>query len=80
MSESTSRKWLRRAAVALLLLVLGAALLWWLGRPKPVTVLTAAVGRGTVEATVANTRAGTVEACRRAKLSPISAATSSCWR
>jgi HlyD family secretion protein len=34
-------------------------------------VLTAIVGRGTVEATVANTRAGTVEACQRTKLSTI---------
>jgi len=71
MSESTSRKWLRRAAVALLLLALGGALLWWLGRPKPVAVRTDAVGRGSVEATVANTRAGTVEACQRTKLSTI---------
>ena len=47
------------------------ALLWWLGRPKPVGVLTASVGRGTVEATVANTRAGTVEACQRTQLSTI---------
>jgi len=55
----------------LLLLALGGALVWWLGRPKPVSVLTVSVGRGTVEATVANTRAGTVEACQRTKLSTI---------
>jgi HlyD family secretion protein len=53
------------------LLALAAAALWWLGRPKPVAVLTASVGRGTVEATVANTRAGTVEACQRTRLSTI---------
>ena len=57
--------------IVLLLLALGGALVWWLGRPKPVAVLTASVGRGTVEATVANTRAGTVEACQRTKLSTI---------
>ena len=57
--------------ILLLLLALAAALVWWLGRPKPVAVLTDAVGRGTVEATVANTRAGTVEACQRTKLSTI---------
>jgi len=57
--------------ILLLLLALAAALGWWLGRPKPVAVLTDAVGRGTVEATVANTRAGTVEACQRTKLSTI---------
>jgi HlyD family secretion protein len=43
---------------------------WWLARPEPVSVELAAVDRGTVEATVVNTRAGTVDACRRAGLSP----------
>ena len=56
----------------MVILALGAALSWWLGRPKPVAVLVAAVGRGVVEATVANTRAGTVEACQRTRLSTIS--------
>lgn len=45
--------------------------MWWLGRPKPVAVVLTEVGRGTVESTVANTRAGTVEACQRTKLSTI---------
>lgn len=49
--------------------VLGA-LIWWVTRPDPVQVVTAAAEIGTVEATVANTRAGTVEACRRAGLAP----------
>jgi HlyD family secretion protein len=71
MADTTWKTWWRRASVVLLLLALGGALLWWLGRPKPVNVLTASVGRGTVEATVANTRAGTVEACQRTKLSTI---------
>jgi HlyD family secretion protein len=39
-------------------------------RAKPVDVAVKAVTRGSVERTVSNTRAGTVEACRRAKLSP----------
>ncbi|MDH5612828.1 MAG: efflux RND transporter periplasmic adaptor subunit [Gammaproteobacteria bacterium] len=39
-------------------------------RPKPVKVLVEAVEMGTIEETVANTRAGTVNACRRAKMSP----------
>lgn len=43
---------------------------WRLTRPKPVDVSVKAVSRGTVERTVANTRAGNVKACRRAKLSP----------
>jgi HlyD family secretion protein len=71
MPETVTRKWLRRALVALLLTALVGALLWWLGRPKPVPVLTDTVARGSVEASVANTRAGTVEACQRTKLSTI---------
>ena len=39
-------------------------------RPKPVKVLVEAVEVGSIEETVANTRAGTVNACRRAKMSP----------
>ena len=44
--------------------------IWRATRPKPLEVVVKAVTRGTVERTVANTRAGTVKACRRAKLSP----------
>jgi len=47
-----------------------AALAWYWTRPRPVPIVAQAVQRGTVESTVANTRAGTVKACRRAKLSP----------
>jgi HlyD family secretion protein len=56
----------------LLVAVLAAAgfFVWQKTRPKPLEVLVAKVMRGTVEQTVANTRAGTVEACRRARLSP----------
>jgi len=71
MPETATRRWLRRALIVLLVLVAGAALWAWLGRPKPVPVLAETVGRGTVEASVANTRAGTVEACQRTKLSTI---------
>lgn len=39
-------------------------------RPKPVHVALRPVTRDTVARTVANTRAGTVKACQRAKLSP----------
>lgn len=42
----------------------------WLTRPKPIEVVLHPVERGTVRATVANTRVGTVEACARAKMSP----------
>ena len=55
------------------LLLAGAAVAFGLRfymRPKPVEVTVHVVDRGPVERTVANTRAGTVKACRRAKLSP----------
>jgi len=38
--------------------------------PNPFAVVLQKVERGTVEASVSNTRAGTVNACRRAKMSP----------
>lgn len=58
----------------LILLAVAAALgsaVWWFTRPKPIPVVLVKVGRGKVESTVANTRAGSVEACLRTKLSPI---------
>ena len=65
------RPWLRRLLIAVVVVAALATLVWWLGRPKPVAVVLTEVGRGTVEATIANTRAGTVEACQRTKLSTI---------
>lgn len=47
-----------------------AVLTAYLLRPKPITVLVQAAERGRIEATVANTRAGTVKPCRRALLAP----------
>jgi HlyD family secretion protein len=73
MMKPTSRSlWLRRTFYVVALVAVIAALVWWFGRPKPVAVVLAEVGRGTVEATIANTRAGTVDACQRTKLSTIS--------
>jgi len=63
--------WLRRALIALGVIAVLAAAIWWFGRPKPIPVVLTEVGRGKVEATIANTRAGTVEACQRTKLSTI---------
>lgn len=60
----------KRVFLGLLILVLSASWFWWATRARPVDVAVTAVERGTVEKTVANTRAGTVKACRRAKLSP----------
>jgi len=42
----------------------------YLTRTKPIAVVLQKAERGTVEASVSNTRAGTVNACRRAKMSP----------
>lgn len=61
---------LKRLTIVAVILLIVAALVWQLSRPKPIAVTVQAVDRGDVEATVANTRAGTVKACRRAGLSP----------
>ena len=53
-----------------LLLVLAGGLTWYKMRPKEIEVTVAQVTRGTVEKIVANTRAGTLNACRKANLSP----------
>jgi HlyD family secretion protein len=54
----------------LVLAVLGATVAWFT-RSKPIPVVLKEVAEGKVEATLANTRAGTVEACLRTKLSTI---------
>jgi HlyD family secretion protein len=53
--------------IALLLLAIAV---WYFTRPELPHVQLVKVERGVVEATVSNTRAGTVKACRRAKLAP----------
>lgn len=60
----------RRLIVALALLVTLALIAWRATRPTPIPVRVANVERGRVERSVANTRAGTVNACRRARLAP----------
>jgi HlyD family secretion protein len=62
---------IRRLLIALVALLLLATGLWWAGRPKPVFVVLKEIDLGRVESTIANTRAGTVEACQRTKLSTI---------
>ncbi len=61
---------LRRGLIAAAVVAVLAALTFSLTRPKPIAVAVAAVESGKVETTVANTRAGSVAACRRAKLAP----------
>jgi HlyD family secretion protein len=53
-----------------LLLFFIAALIFWLKRSKPVSVIIKNVEYGQVQDTVANTRVGTIRACRRAGISP----------
>jgi HlyD family secretion protein len=52
------------------LVLAGGGAAAWLLRPQPVPVTVAEVARGTVLSTVSNTRAGTVDVCRRAGLAP----------
>ena len=60
---------IRRLLLALLVIGLLGAGIWWAKRPKPVAVLVTTIDQGRVESSIANTRAGTVEACMRTKLS-----------
>jgi len=64
-----------KTGLRLIVIVLAVAALayagWYFTRPKPPEVELATIERGTVESTVVNTRAGTVKACRRAKLAPV---------
>lgn len=52
------------------LVLAAAALLVYVSRPDPVKVAVLAANYGLVQKTVANTRAGTIKACRRAGISP----------
>jgi len=61
----------RRLLVVAILLAVGGFALWHYTRPQAVAVSLRGVDRGRVERSVANTRAGTVKACRRARLAPL---------
>lgn len=56
--------------IFLLVVFGGITAFWLLSRPQPILVTLVSAERGSVTATVVNTRAGTVDACRRAGLSP----------
>ena len=60
----------KKIAVVVLVAVLLALVAGYFSRSKPVFVVLKKVERGNVEASVSNTRAGTVKPCRRAKLAP----------
>jgi HlyD family secretion protein len=60
----------------LLLVAAGAAIAWWQLKPDAVIVVSSTtVNKGSVALLVANTRAGTVRACQRSKLSLTSGGT-----
>ena len=62
---------IRRSLIAFVVIALATTGFWWIGRPKPIAVIVKEIDRGKVESSIANTRAGTVEACQRTKLSTI---------
>lgn len=55
---------------AIVAVAIGAGAIWYLSKPKPIPVVLGSVELGTVESTISNTRAGTITACRRARLAP----------
>jgi HlyD family secretion protein len=59
-----------RLVFVLIVIAAAAGAIWHATRPKPVLVAVAEADIGRVETTVANTRAGSVSPCRRAKLAP----------
>jgi HlyD family secretion protein len=65
-----TRRWWRWGLALFALAAVGWLLRLTLLAPAPLAVTVATVGRGAVEETVTNSRAGTVEARRRARLSP----------
>jgi HlyD family secretion protein len=67
MTSTPSRKRTYLILAAVVIFILLAVV--FLTRSKPLAVILKSVDRGNVEASVSNTRAGTVKACRRAKLS-----------
>ena len=59
-----------RALVIICAVLVVAATFFWFRRESPVEVTVSPVDTGDVRASVVNTRAGTVEACRRSSLAP----------
>lgn len=64
------KRTIRAVAIVVSLAAVALAVRFTVFAPKPVPVVVAQVTQGPVEETVTNTRAGTVRARRRAKLSP----------
>jgi HlyD family secretion protein len=64
------KRWMIRAGTLLLLIGFGVLFKFYVLTPDPIPVSVVTVERGRVEETITNSRAGTVKARQRAKLSP----------
>jgi len=62
---------MRRIFIIVAIIVSIGAAFWYFTRTTPIPVVLIEVETGKVESSVANTRAGSVEACQRTRLSPI---------
>ncbi len=60
----------RMLFISLLIIISIAVLIAYIKRPHPVAVVVQEVTQGEVLSTITNTRAGTLKACQRARLSP----------
>jgi len=60
---------MRKYLIGLLILICLVAAGWWWKRPQALPVTLVEVGSGPVESLIANSRAGTLKACRRSHLS-----------
>ena len=69
-----NRAWNRLLTLAAVVVVM-AAVAWWSSRSQPIAATLVTVAHGPVESLVANTRGGTVNACRRARLAPAAGGT-----
>jgi HlyD family secretion protein len=68
LEQIITRSSLVKIAIAALVIAGASFAVWKATRTQAIEVSLSVVDEGTVESTVVNTRAGTVEACRRAKL------------
>ena len=68
--QHSMRRLSLRSLIVIAVLIVLAVVAWYFMRSERPWVVLSKVGRGVVEATVSNTRAGTVKACRRARMSP----------
>lgn len=66
MKSKRIRRWLMLLVTVVVIVIAYS----YLNRPRPIKVALYEVAAGEVKASVANTRAGTVKACRRARMSP----------